>query len=221
MRALVLFERSGRVRDAIRAKGHMAVSVDLEPSDAPGPHMVEDVDHLLVKHAAYVRSFDVVIAHPPCTYLTAAGVRWLYEYDREARRTVVDSNGDPVRDADRWARMQADAILFRRVLHVDVPRVAVENPRMHVHAATIVGRRQDQTVQPWQFGHPEKKGTGFWLRGLPPLVPTHDVRHIMATLPVQETDRVHRMAPGPERQRLRSLTYPGIAAAIADQWVTP
>lgn len=217
MRVVVLFERSGRVREAFRALGHDAWSVDIEQSDQPGQHVVADVWDVLRRYHWLMRA-DLVIAHPPCTYLTAAGVRWLYRYDKEAKRTVVDDAGQPVRDAARWALMRRDAELFRRVLDFPVPRVAVENPRMHAHAAAIVGRRQDQTVQPWQFGHPEKKATGLWLRGVPPLVPTDDVRHVMAGLSRAETDRVHRMPPGPDRQRLRSLTYQGIADAMAAQW---
>jgi len=96
--------------------------------------------------------------------------------------------------------------------------VAVENPIMHRYAVERIGRRQDQVVQPWMFGHPEKKATCLWLRNLPPLVPTDDVREQMAALPKSKSDRIHQMSPGPERSRLRSITYEGIAAAMAEQW---
>jgi hypothetical protein len=89
---------------------------------------------------------------------------------------------------------------------------------MHRYAASIIGRRQDQVVQPWMFGHPEKKATGLWLKGLPPLLATDDVRDLMKGLPKSETDRIHYASPGPDRWKLRSTTFSGIAAGMALQW---
>ena len=109
----------------------------------------------------------------------------------------------------------------RRLLTADIPRVAVENPVIHKYAGAIIGRRPSQYVQPWMFGHPEQKATGLWLRGLPQLVPTDDVRALMATLPIQEQQRIHYASPGPDRWKLRSTTYAGIATAMAAQWGAP
>ena len=194
MRVLVACEYSGTVRDAFIAAGHDAVSCDLLPTDAPGPHHQGDVFDIIGD------GWDLMIAHPPCTFLCNSGVRWLST------------------DITRWPHMIDGAVFFRALLNAPIPRVAVENPIMHGHAAKIVGQRQDQVIQPWMFGHPEKKGTGLWLKGLPPLVATDDVRGVMATLPKSETDRIHYASPGPDRWKLRSTTYAGIASAMADQW---
>lgn len=194
MRVLVGCEYSGTVRDAFLALGHDAISCDLLPTDAPGPHYQGDVRDILGD------GWDLAVFHPECTYLCNSGVRWLST------------------DITRWPRMVDGAVFFRELLNSDIPHVAVENPVMHGHAAKIIGRRQDQVVQPWMFGHPEKKATGLWLRGLPPLLPTADVRHVMAGLPKSETDRIHYASPGPDRWKLRSTTYAGIAHAMAAQW---
>jgi hypothetical protein len=185
---LVACEYSGRVRDALRARGIDAVSCDLLPSEAPGPHIVGDVLPLLRQ------PWDMVIAHAPCTYLCNSGVRWLHERP------------------GRWAEMQRAAQFFLECLNANAPLVAVENPVMHGYAREIIGRKADFTVQPWQFGDPAKKRTGFWTRGLPPLVPTS------AMTAADARADCHLASPGPERWKERSRTYPGIAAAIADQW---
>lgn len=194
MRVLVACEYSGRVRDAFLAAGHDAISCDLLPTDVPGPHYQGDVRDILGD------GWDLMIAHPECTYLCNSGVRWLST------------------DITRWPRMVEGAVFFRQLLEADIPRIAVENPVMHGHAAKIIGRRQDQVIQPWMFGHPEKKATGLWLKGLPPLLSTDDVRDVMANLPKSQTDRIHYASPGPDRWKLRSTTYRGIAAAMAQQW---
>lgn len=107
--------------------------------------------------------------------------------------------------------MKQDAELFRDVMNAPrCDRVACENPVMHKYAVEIIGRRQDQIIQPWQFGHGETKATGLWLRGLPKLVPTNIV--------AGREHRVHLMSPGPNRWRERSRAFPGISAAMAAQW---
>jgi hypothetical protein len=194
VRILVACEFSGTVRDAFRALGHDATSCDLLPTEAPGPHFQGDVLPLLRE------PWDLVVAHPPCTYLCNSGVRWLHS------------------DPTRWQHMVDGAVFFRACLEANAPMAAVENPVMHGWAAKIVGQRQTQVVQPWMFGHPEKKATGLWLRGLPPLVATDDVRALMAGRPRSETDRVHYASPAPDRWKLRSATYAGLAAAMAAQW---
>lgn len=183
MRVLVACEESGRVRDAFRARGHDAVSCDLEESATPGPHHRGDVLELLAD------GWDLLIAFPPCTHLAASGARWF---------------------ASKPQHLQDEAVAFvRKLLEAPVPRIAVENP-VGVLSSRI--RPPDQYVHPWQFGHGEVKRTGLWLKNLPPLVPTDVVEG--------REPRIWRMAPGPDRARERSRTYPGIAAAMADQWGT-
>lgn len=194
MRVLVACEYSGTVRDAFLAAGHDAMSCDLLPTDVPGPHHQGDVRDVLDA------GWDLMVAHPTCTYLCNSGVRWLST------------------EPDRWKRMIEGAVFFRDLLNAPIPRVAVENPVMHGYAAAIIGQRQTQVVQPWMFGHPEKKATGLWLRGLPPLLATDDVREVMRSLPKSVTDRIHYASPGPDRWKLRSTTYAGLSAAMADQW---
>lgn len=133
-----------------------------------------------------------MIAHPPCTYLANSGVRWLHTQD------------------GRWPKMEAAAEFFKRLLNAPVERIAVENPIIHGHAKYIIEADQDQTIQPWMFGHGETKATCLWLKNLPPLVPTNIVEG--------REPRVHHASPGPDRWKERSRTLPGIAKAMAEQW---
>lgn len=195
VRVLVACEYSGVVRDAFIAKGHDAMSCDLLPTDSPGPHHQGDVNDILREGG-----WDLMIAHPPCTYLCNSGVRWLYS------------------DHERWQHLIDGAAFFRSLLEAPVPRIAVENPTMHGWASKIVGSKQTQTIQPWQFGHPETKATGLWLKNLPLLTSTKNVKQEMLSLPIKERSRIHYASPGPDRWKLRSTTFAGIAEAMADQW---
>lgn len=186
MRVLVACEFSGIVRDAFLAVGHDAWSCDLRESETPGNHYQGDVRDMLDD------GWDMMIAHPPCTYLTNAGVRWLHERP------------------ERWAQMIEGAVFFRDLWQADIPRVAIENPVMHRYAKQVIGRDFDQSLQPWQLGHGEVKRVCLWLRGLPHLTPTDVVDGREA--------RVHRMPPGPDREKERSRFFAGIAVAMADQW---
>jgi hypothetical protein len=207
MRVLVVCEYSATVRDAFRAQGHDAWSCDVLPTEGdPTWHIRDDALHVLTGRWAF--GWDLIIAHPPCTYLTYAGAKHLYLEGRK-------ENG---RDESRWKAMEHGALFFRAMLNAPAERIAVENPIMLAAAKKIVGRGPDQIVQPWQFGHPESKRTGLWLKGLPPLVPTHNLEAEMLALPAKDRNRVHYMAPGPERWKERSRTYSGIAQAMADQW---
>lgn len=192
MRVLVACEYSGRVRRAFQARGHEAWSCDLIPAEDGEKyfHIQDSVQHVFARFAWW----DLVIAHPPCTYLCNSGVRWLHT------------------EPGRWEKMEDAAYLFLCCLNAPADRVAVENPVMHGHAREIIGRRPDFTVQPWQFGDNEKKRTCFWTRGLPPLKPTSDLDGSTASA------SVHRAPPGPDRWKDRSRTFPGIAEAMADQW---
>lgn len=185
MKVLIACETSGRVRDAMLARGYDAISCDILPSDAPGPHHQGDVRPLLKWR------WDLVIAHPPCTRLCNSGVRWLHE-------------------RNLWREMEEACDLFIACLNANADYVGVENPVMHRYARERIGRGPDFTVQPWQFGHGEVKRTCFWTKNLPPLKPTRVVDGRVA--------RVHREPPSPDRWKLRSVTYQGIADAIAGQW---
>jgi hypothetical protein len=200
VRVLVACEYSGRVRDAFIKAGHEAWSIDLLPSESPDPdgdawdggeirggHLQMDVlQHL--RHPLVAMSYDLMVAHPPCTHLSVSGAKHF-----EAKR------------AD--GRQQAAIDFFLAIANAQIPRIAIENP---VCIMSSVWREPDQIIQPWEFGHGETKATCLWLKGLPPLTPTNIV-------PGREP-RVHRMPPGPDRWKERSRTYEGIAAAMADQW---
>ena len=192
MRVLVACEFSGIVRDAFIAKGHDAVSCDLLPTERPGPHVQGDVMEVLDD------CWDLIIAHPPCTYLCNSGVRWLY-------------NSDKSRNEDRWGKMLKAALFYLKFRNPKkCKRVAIENPRMHKHAVKIIKVRATQFIQPWQFGHGETKATGLDLIGLPKLKPTNIVEG--------REQRLHKLPPSKDRAKLRSLTYQGIADAMAEQW---
>ncbi|MES1979574.1 MAG: DNA cytosine methyltransferase [Pseudomonadota bacterium] len=132
--------------------------------------------------------WDLMIAHPPCTHLAVSGARHF--------------------EAKRASGVQQEALEFvRALLAAPIPRIALENP-VSIISSQI--RKPDQVIQPWQYGHGETKATCLWLKGLPKLTPTNIV-------PGREA-RVHKMPPSPDRWKLRSTTYAGIAAAMADQW---
>lgn len=196
---LVACEFSGTVRDAFIARGHDAMSCDLLPTEKPGPHYQGDVRDLLQPNR-----WDLMIAHPSCTYLTNSGVRWLYK------------------DPTRQQKMLDGAAFFRLMLDAPIPKIAVENPIMHKYAKEAIGGIvQSQVIQPWMFGHLEKKATCLWLKGLPPLIPTSNLKNATDALPIKEQQRLHYLSPGPERWRERSRTYQGIADAMAEQWGNP
>lgn len=196
MRVLVGCETSGIVRRAFAARDHDVWSCDLLPAeDGSNRHIVGDVRDLLSD------GWDLLaVMHPPCTRLCNSGVRWL-------------SVPPPGKTADQMqVELRDGADLFSACWNAPIDRIAVENPVMHRHAKALIRNYQApaQSVQPWQFGHGETKRTCFWLKGLPPLVPTNIVEGREA--------RVHRMPPSPDRWKERSRFYPGIAAAMADQW---
>jgi len=199
MRVLVACEYSGTVRDAFISRGHDAVSCDLLPTDKPGPHYQGDVFDIIND------GFDLIIAHPPCTFLTNAGVCHLY-------------NKDGSMNDDRLGKMLDGAVFFKKLLDAPIKRRCIENPIMHRHAIEIVGRRQNQVVQPWMFGHMEQKATCLWLEGLPLLKTTNDVKKEMMKLPNKERQRLHWLSPSPNRWKERSKTFQGLADAMAEQW---
>ena len=190
IKILIACECSGQIRNAFLAMGHDAMSCDLKPTRTPGPHYQGDVRDILGD------SWDMLIAHPVCKYLTNAGVRWLHERP------------------ERWELMREGAEFFKlfdQATHI--PKRAIENPIMHKYGLEIIGRKATQFVQPWWFGDPFSKATGWWLTGLPPLVATHK-----KTDYPEIKQECWLCPPGPNREELRSKTYPGHAKAIALQW---
>jgi hypothetical protein len=194
MRVLVACEYSGTVRDAFIARGHDAMSCDLLPTEKPGPHYQGDVFDI------FGDGWDLMIAHPPCTYLANSGVSWLYK------------------DESRWQKMRDGAEFFKQLLAAPIGMIAVENPIMHKHAMAIVGQKPFQVIQPWMFGHPESKATCLWLTGLMPLRETDNVHREMMQRTKAERQRLHWLPPGPDRWKERSRTFQGIANAMAIQW---
>ena len=185
MKVLVACEFFGTVRDVFLARGHEAVSCDLLESESYGPHVRGDVRWLLTK------GWDLMIAHPPCTYLCNSGVCHLHTRP------------------GRWELMRQACDFFLELLNAPIPRIAVENPRQHKYAREIIGP-YSQVIHPHEHGHGESKATCLWLKGLPPLMATD--------LVPGRVQRLHRLSPGPDRWKLRSATYPGIANAMAEQW---
>lgn len=196
MRVLIACEFSGVVRDAFAAAGHDAWSCDLLPTEAhTQKHLVGDALNALKQ------SWDLLIAHPPCTYLCNSGVRWLAP--------------SGVLNVERHIKMMEACEFFAALYWSKIPHVAVENPVMHKYARDYLASTwkipaQSQTFQPWEHGEGEVKRTCLWLRGLPLLKPSNIVAGRVA--------RVHRASPGVNRWAERSRTLPGVAKAMADQW---
>ncbi|RWQ35822.1 MAG: hypothetical protein EOS20_17260 [Mesorhizobium sp.] len=196
LRVLVACEFSGTVRNAFLAAGHDAWSCDILPSeDGSNRHIRGDATTILDE------GWDLLmVAHPPCTRLCNSGVRWLTR--APPGKTVPQM----------WAELDEGAALFSAFWNAPIDRICIENPVMHKHAKERITNYEPfaQSVQPWQFGHGEVKRTCFWLKNLPPLTPTDVVEG--------REQRIARLSPGADRWRERSRFYPGIAAAMADQW---
>ena len=199
MRILIACEYSGRVRDAFIRIGHDAMSCDLLPTDALGPHYQGDVFDIIGQ------DWDLMICHPPCTYLSSSGMHW---------------NKNP--KSERFGGAQSeDALLFvRRLLDAPIKRIALENP------TGIIGTRirpATQFIQPYHYGEDASKNTGLWLKGLAPLRPTKYVDpRITADGKkrwANQTDSgQNKLPPSADRWKIRSETYLGIADAMANQW---
>lgn len=166
------------------------MSCDLLPTDAPGPHYQGDIFDVVDY------PWDLLVAHPPCTDLAVSGAAWFSE------KRLTGSQ-------------QASASFFMKLAKLDIPKIAIENP---VCVMSSLWRKPDQIIQPWMFGHMEQKATCLWLKGLPALAATNDVKDEMMLLPKNVRERIHHLPPSPDRWKLRSATYSGIAQAMADQW---
>lgn len=203
MKVLVACEESQRVCIAFRAKGHEAYSCDIEPCSGGHPewHIQDDV----LKHLD--EGWDLIIAHPPCTYLTVAANKY---YN-------VEKYGDKAKD--RMALRNQAIVFFMNFAKLDCPKVAIENP---IGIMSTTYKKPTQIIQPYQFGHTERKATCLWLKGLPPLKPTNIVEPDIIKHPSGRTDsRLHYETfklPPKERSKMRSKTFEGIAQAMAEQW---
>jgi len=193
MKVLIACEYSGIVRDAFIAKGHDAISCDLLPTDKPGPHYQGDIFDIMND------SFDLMIAHPPCTHLAVSGAAW-FKYKEVQQREALQ--------------------FVQRLLDAPINKIALENP---VSVISTRIKKPTQIIQPWQFGEAFSKKTCLWLKNLEPLKPT-DIVHkgeyttyaSGRTMPTWYADAWK--LPAADRAKLRSKTFQGIANAMADQW---
>jgi len=192
MKVLIACEFSGRVRDAFRARGHDAWSCDVLPTDVDGPHIQDDVRLHLED------GWDMMLAFPPCTYLCSSGLHWNKRVPGRAKKTH-------------------EAMLFVfSLLDAPIPKIALENP---IGCISSNYRKPDQIIQPWQFGHPESKATCLWLKDLPLLKVTNVLeKPIGGRWENQTPSGQNKLGPSKDRAKLRSLTYQGIANAMAEQW---
>jgi len=203
MRVLVACEYSGRVRDAFIRGGHDAMSCDLAPTDVPGPHYEGDVMDIITDN------WDLLIAFPPCTYLTLTGNKWFKpEF------------------ADRFPerhQQRKDAIdFFMQIANMPISRIAIENP---IGIMSSHYRKPDQIIQPWQFGFPTTKATCLWLKGLPLLKPVNIVEKgevVISKSGNRMSKWYYETSKLPlkngARAKARSVTFQGVADAMADQW---
>lgn len=208
MRVLVACEFSGIVREAFRAKGHDAWSCDLLPTEIPGQHIQGDVLSILND------GWDLMIGHPPCTYLSYAGIRWWNDEGRcEKRLKALE--------------------FFYRLWNAPIEKICLENPR---GCASPTIAKYSQEIHPWYFGDEFSKPTWLWLKNLPPLIhnktdsmlwdQTHVgkgefVSHVTPSGKIKKDSKWYYLAvglPPEERAKLRAKTFPGIAQAMADQW---
>ena len=218
MKVLVACEESQRVCMAFRKKGHEAYSCDIVPCSGGHPewHIMQDVVPLLNGRCSFKTmdgiehsidgKWDLIIAHPPCTYLTLAGNKWFkpefadrFPYRQKQRKEAVD--------------------FFMDIANADCEKIAIENP---VGVMSSQWRKPDQYIEPYMFGDPEKKKTGLWLKGLQLLKPANIVEPVIihcksgANEPRWHMETMH--LPKEERSRVRSQTFIGIAKAMAEQW---
>lgn len=200
---LIGCEESGTVTEEFRKLGFNAWSCDLQPTSGNYPqyHIKGDIFEVLDNHP----EIRLAIFHPTCTYITNSGVCWLF-------------NKDGSRKEPRWSSLEDACKFFVRLMNYPIKYMALENPIPHKYALDLIGKKYDQLIQPYQFGHTESKATCLWLKNLPKLIETDNVKEVWKSLPKKESQRIHYLSPGPERAKLRSKTYKGIAEAIANQW---
>lgn len=204
----VFCEYSATVRDAFAKEGHEAWSIDILPTEgSPDRHVVGDAREYVERYGWKTprgKDFDLIIAHPPCTYLALSGIHWNNRIE------------------GRKAKTEEALEFVRFFLEAPVPMIALENP---VGVISTYIRKPDQYIQPWEYGHPEAKKTGLWLKGLPRLTPTN----VLEPIAYQENGKTPRwenqtpsgqnkLPPSEDRWKKRSLFYTGWAEAMAQQW---
>jgi hypothetical protein len=191
MKILIACEYSGIVRDAFAAKGHDAWSCDILPTESPGNHIQGDVlDHL-------DKGWDMMIAHPPCTYLSNAGARFLYPKGKL--------------NEDRYKLGLKAKEFFMGLYNAPIYKICVENP---ISSKIFALPKHTQTIQPYEYGHPFSKATRLWLKNLPELKPTNIINKKQSTKIAGNWFN----KGGKDRQKNRSKFFEGIAKAMADQW---
>lgn len=206
MRVLVMGEESQEICKEFRKRGHTAFSCDLQDCSGghPGWHIKGDM------WEAFENGWwDMVIIHIVCIYMCNSGALRLYKEGKKV-------NGI---DCDRWQKMINSTNDFKKALNLCCEKIVIENPVMHCHAKNLIGVNQSQTIQPYEYGHPESKRTCLWLKGVPLLKPTN-------ILPLPESGHwenqtksgQNKLTPGKYRSKERSKTYAGIAKAMAEQW---
>jgi hypothetical protein len=193
MRVLIACEFSGTVRDAFIKAGHKAVSCDILPTDIPGPHIQDDLLDVL----KYTNGWDLMIAHPPCTYLSNAGARHLYP------------KGEL--NQERLNKGLIAKQFFMTIYNANIPMICIENP---IPSKVYELPKYNQVIQPYEYGHEFSKKTCLWLKNLPPL---------MATMYVEKTESTKVPGNwfnkgGKDRQKNRAKTFQGIADAMSQQW---
>lgn len=194
MKILVGCEESQAVCIELRKLGHEAYSCDIKDFSGGYPEWHLKMD---IYQAIKLKKWNMGLFFTPCTYSCNSGVRWL-------------ANNGEIIDSERYENMIYYARMLRDMYYSDIQYVACENPIPHKYALKVIGRKYDQIIQPWQFGHGETKATCLWLKNLPPLIPTYIVSG--------REQRIWKLPPGKDRAKLRSETYQGIAMAMAEQW---
>jgi hypothetical protein len=204
MKVLVMMEYSGRVRDAFIKRGHDAISCDVIDTEVPGPHSTLHWWEFLEKYPQW----DLMIAHPPCTFLAVSGARWMYHPEDTAlpRNCRRPHPKYPTRLEDQKKAVKVVEALWRQK---QIPKIALENPVGSLPRLSHLGPAT-QIVQPWWFGDEETKATCLWLKNLPLLKAD---RIVAAT-----NHSTHLASPGPDRWKERSRTFQGFANAMARQW---
>ena len=199
MKVLIACEMSGIIREAFKARGHDAWSCALMDTEIQGQHIKADVLNHLDK------GWDLMIAHPPCTYLCNSGVSALHKYPK------------------RWKKLDDATDFFNTLLDAPIPHIAIENPVPHKYALQrLQNRKYTQIIQPYEFGHPRTKKTCLWLKNLPKLKPSRNknssVYKEMENISNAERQKLNFLPPSLTRWRTRSKTFDGIAKAMASQW---
>jgi hypothetical protein len=221
VRVLVACEYSGVVRDAFRARGHDAYSCDILPAEDNSPyHFQEDVLDVLSWCGP---SFDLMIAHPPCTYLCNSGVHWLHQkFQYDETKTFDECANEEIRRLTRWKDLEDAREFFMALWESPIPKICIENPVPHKYASLP---KYSQTIQPYQFGDDASKRTCLWLKGLPTLSIPGEDQWVQPRIVdgkkrwSNQTDSgQNRLGPSKNRALERSRTYQGIANAMAEQW---